>query len=262
MTAECETLTFRPPHLALDLWRPAASARGVVVHAHGGGFVHGSRNDRIARRFGPLLAARGIAFASISYRKGGNPRRAFDEARLGLIDAAEARSAAFYPDIRPTMFGPSLYRATEDFLSAAHYLMSQEQLGFVGEPWIAMGNSSGGLAAVAAARGLDDLSHPEGLSPAAKAIAVASIVPQPWCVSDAGPDVALLCARGDQVFPRAEVDRLEAYAKERKLPITVARINYGQHTRPVRELMPDADGKCGPWSDWLLREIEAGLDRA
>ena len=262
MTTDPETFVFRLPHLALDLWRATGAPRGLVVYAHGGGFVHGSRNDRIARRFGPLLAARGIAFASISYRKGGDPRKAFDETRLGQIDAAAAQTAAFYSGIRPAMLGSALYRATEDFLSAAHYLMSQEDLGLSGQPWIAMGNSSGGLAAVAAAQGLAGLKHPVGLPPAAKAVAVASIVPQPWGMSASGPKVALLCARGDQVFPRGEVDRLAAYAKEHDLPISIARINYGQHTRPVRELMPDTEGKDGPWSDWLFGEIEAGLGSA
>ena len=252
------TLTYRSPHLALDLWRPVGPARRLVVHAHGGGFVHGSRDDRIARFYGPLLAEKGIAFASISYRKGGAPRRAFDAEMLEKIETAAARSQAFYPDVRPSLLGVHLYRAAVDFADAAHFLLTDEGVGLAELPWIAMGNSSGGLAAMAAAYGLSHWSRDATLPSPRRVVAIASIVPQPWRLTPEGPEAALLCARGDAVFPRGQVDRLVDYVEQDSLPVTFNRIPFGQHTRPVREVLPDDTGEIGQYGRWLLDQIEGG----
>lgn len=117
-----ETLLYSGQHLELDLWHPKGAPVGLVVHAHGGGFVHGSRDDRIARHFGPILAAKGIAFASISYRKGGVAGRAFPAETREAIDAAAQKSSAFYPSVRQNLFGPSLLRAAVDFRRAVAFL--------------------------------------------------------------------------------------------------------------------------------------------
>lgn len=54
--------------LALDLYRPAATARcPVVVYLHGGGWALGHRRDR-ARQRAHVLAGAGIAVATVSYR--------------------------------------------------------------------------------------------------------------------------------------------------------------------------------------------------
>ena len=252
------TLTYRPPHLALDLWQPAGSVRRLVVHAHGGGFVHGSRNDRIARFYGPFLAKQGVAFASISYRKGGAPRRAFDADMLGKIAAAADESAAFFPAIRTSLLGAHLYRAAIDFAEAARWLLTDAKLGLEGVPWVALGNSSGGLAAIAAAHGLSEWHRPNDLPPPQAVVALASIVPQPWMLTPDGPETALLCARGDRVFPRGAVDKLATYAADQSLPVSFQRIPYGQHTRPVREVLPENGGSIGQYGRWLLDRIASG----
>ncbi|SFS19545.1 alpha/beta hydrolase [Yoonia litorea] len=254
-------LSYAPPHLALDLWRPEKDYRGLVVHAHGGGFVHGSRDDRIARAYGPLLSARGIGFASISYRKGGAPRRAFEPKALERISAASSKSAAFYPNVREGLFGPALYRAAVDFGKAVAFLRSEEALGLKGCSWVAMGNSSGALAAIGVAHGLEGLEPQPGVQRPKKCIAIASVAPQPWVLSQDGPPVSLLCARGDQVFPRNDISRLDAFIDANALPVTINRIPYGQHMRPVREVLTDNRGELTGWAEWLVNEIESALPR-
>lgn len=255
MGAEPRQMLYRPPHLGLDLWQPTGAAKSVVVHAHGGGFVHGARNDRIARHFGPFLAERGVAFASLSYRKGGAPRRAFDSEMLARISAAAERSAAFYPTVRETLFGPALYRAAIDYADAVGFLLSDHLLGLTGLPWTALGNSSGGLAAIAVGHGLEGWARRSDLPKPQRIVAIASLAPQPWGLSPDGPEIALLCARGDQVFPRNEVSKLIAYSRENSIPLFANRIPYGQHTRPVREVTPRSDGSFGPYGDWIMERL-------
>ena len=245
------TLQFAPPDLALDLWRPEGVARGLVVHAHGGGFKHGNRNDRIARHYGPRLAADGIAFASLSYRKGGAPRRVFDANVQARIGDAAADSQAFYPEIRDDLLGYGLYRATVDYHRAAAFL---HENGFAGLPWVAMGNSSGALAAMGVGHGLLGLDLP-GIASPAKVIGIAAVAPQPAQLGKSGPPVALLTARGDQVFPRAAVYRLADMAKAQNLPLEIEMIPFGQHTRPIREVLPKEDGTDSDWAGWLLDQI-------
>ena len=250
-----QVISYAPPHLELDLWTPSGEAKGLVVHAHGGGFVHGSRHDRIAKVYGPLLSGAGIAFASISYRKGGAPRRAFDAEMQAVIAGAAEQSAAFFPEVRADLFGPALYRASADFRRAARFL---QQTGFGGVPWVAIGNSSGALAAIGAAHGLQKLEGTDMVPPRA-VIGIASLVPQPWMIASNGPPISLLCARGDQVFPRAAINRLEDHAAANGLPVTVMRIPFGQHTRPVREVLPQADGGLGQYGDWLMKTVGTAL---
>ena len=252
-----ETLLYSGQHLELDLWDPTGAPSGLVVHAHGGGFVHGSRDDRIARHFGPILAARGIAFASISYRKGGVAGRAFSEVARETMDAAAQKSCAFYPSVRQNLFGPSLFRAAVDFRRAVDFLFEHDGANFAGLPWLAMGNSSGGLAAISAVYPSDTLPLDEVLPAPEKVIAIASIVPHPWLLRPDGPQICLLTARGDQVFPRAEVDKLAGFVTSTSLPVEINRIPYGQHTRLVRELA--SDGETNQWAQWFLAHLEAAM---
>jgi len=252
-----ETHLYFGQHLELDLWRPNDAPKGLVVHAHGGGFVHGSRDDRIARHFGPKLSADGVAFASLSYRKGGAASRAFTQETLQAIDAEAQESCAFYPAVRGNLFGPSLYRAAVDFRRAVAFLHAQDDGVLAGLPWIAMGNSSGALAAISAVYPSAALPLDGTLTAPQKVIAIASIVPQPWLLQPDGPQICMLTSRGDQVFPRAEVNKLEALTTSRTLPVEINRIPYGQHTRPVRELVSDAH--TNQWAQWFRAHLDSGL---
>jgi hypothetical protein len=251
-----ETLVYSGQHLLLDLWRPNCAPKGLIVHAHGGGFVHGSRDDRIARHFGPKLATEGTAFASISYRKGGAASRAFALETLEAINAEAQESCAFYPSVRPNLFGASLYRAAVDFRRAVGFLRGYADGMLAGLPWLAMGNSSGALAAITAVYPPAALPLEEAFPAPQKVIAIASIVPQPWLLRPDGPQVCLLTARGDQVFPRAEVTKLEGVVMSQSLPVEIKRMPYGQHTRPVREVV--SDPATNPFAQWFLAHVETG----
>ncbi len=259
MTLTRETHLYAQPDLALDIWRPAGPAHGAVVYAHGGGFIHGSRDDRLAAYYGPRLAQTGLAFASISYRKGKVAPTDFDAQTHKQIADAAAKSADFYPDIEARLFGAALYRGVENYTDAVRFIFAHPEFGLSCCPWVAMGMSAGGLCAIGMAHGMQDGLRASDLPPPKRIIAIASVIPQPWMIAHDRPPISLLTARGDKVFPKEAVDRLQDYVVAHDLHVSFNRIPYGWHNRPLRELLPKEDGETGPWSTWLLAQINGAL---
>ncbi len=250
---ECLTGDNGDKGLAYDVWLPERPVK-LVVHAHGGGFVHGSRHDRIAQYYGPFLAEHGIAFATIDYQRGGAPRRAFQPSMQKAIAHATERSLAAFPSVRADLLGPALYRATMNYADAVWAIKRQHGL-LTELPWIALGNSSGALAAMGAVFGLQDLDLSEPVCAPEKVVGIAAIAPQPWMLTNDSPPLALLTARGDQVFKRAEVNRFEEIATVKALKVEIKRIPYGQHPRPVREIIPDGEGRWGGYAAWIWQQL-------
>jgi alpha-beta hydrolase superfamily lysophospholipase len=247
--------------LSLDYACGPDRPKALVAYAHGGSFMTGSRDDRLARHFSGDLARRGLAFASIDYRKGGNPLQGMPEARVAAIERAVAESQLVYPEIAGRLFGPLLYRAVEDLSSAVDWLRLAPEGPALGDvPLIVMGLSAGALAAMGYAWGLD------GLDPAAKApalaLGVAAVPPQPWRITPGHPTSgAVLLARGDPIMPRAAAARLAGDMTARACNVDVAMIPYGQHNRPVRELIPTEASPAGEWKSWVQDRISRVLDR-
>ncbi len=253
-----QTCTYRPG-LALDysctVERPAA----LVVYAHGGSFMTGNRKDRLARHFATLLSGMGLAFASIDYRKRGDPWRAVAEGDRPVIEAAATQSQTAYPEIAARLFGPLLYRATQDFGAAVDWLRTDADGPRLGDlPVIVAGLSAGGMAAFGHAYGLDGAREP-GVAPVL-ALGIATVPPQPWRITpDHASHGALLVARGDTTMPRAAVGRLSADMEARGCKLEVEMIPFGQHNRPIRELLANAPE---PWHDWFPRRVSSAITRA
>ncbi len=253
-----ETFAYRPG-LALDYTCGPKRPKALVVYAHGGSFMTGSRNDRLARHFAAELAAEGLAFATIDYRKGGKPLQGLAEDQVQAIDAASAQSDRVYPEISTRLFGPLLYRAAEDFGFAVTWLQSvAEGPRLHGVPLIVMGLSAGAMAAMAYAWGLDGMA-PCAASPVL-ALGLAAVPPQPWRITKGHPTRgAVLLARGDEIMPRAAVARLSDDMAARGCRVEVAMIPYGQHNRPVRELIPVEGQPPSDWALWLLSHVRVAL---
>ncbi|NJS40284.1 MAG: hypothetical protein HC783_16190 [Rhodobacteraceae bacterium] len=255
--ARVESHAYRPG-VALDYSCSVARPAGLVVYAHGGSFVSGTRQDRLARHFARLVPEMGLAFASIDYRKGGDPWRDLPEGDRPTVEAAVARSAEVYPEIAARLFGPLLYRAVQDFGAAVDWLRHDSAGPALGDlPLIVAGLSAGGMAALGYAYGLEGTS---GDAAPVLALGIASVPPQPWRI---GPGQAcrsaLLIARGDAIMQRAAVHRLDADLQARGCPVTVEMIPYGQHNRPVRELLAEEGGR---WHDWFPRQISSAIHQA
>ncbi len=250
--------TFTYAHgLALDYACGPGRPSALVVYAHGGSFLTGNRQDRLARHYAGVLAARGLAFASIDYRKGGHPLRALPPHLPPVVGEALARSGQYYPETTTRLFGPLLYRAAQDLGTAVHWLRQDPAGPALGDvPLVVMGLSAGGIAALGYAYGLDG-TEPPAATPVL-AIGVAAVPPQPWRITAGHPTPgAILIARGDAIMPRAAIARLTADMVARACPLEVRTIPYGQHNRPVRELLPGEGEAQGAWQGWLLAKIGA-----
>lgn len=250
------------PGLELDYACGLTHPKALVVHAHGGSFLTGNRRDRLARYFSTKLARSGLAFASIDYRKGGQPLDGVPHDQLQAIRAAQSESQRLYPEITPRLFGPLLYRAAEDFGLAVDWLRSApDGPGLSDVPLIVMGLSAGAMAAMAYAWGLDGM-KPFPVTPVL-ALGVAAVPPQPWRLTAAHPtQAAILVARGDATMPRAAVARLADDMLARACKLEIGMIPYGQHNRPVKELIPPEGHAAGVWHDWFLARIDAAIEQS
>ena len=251
-----QAFVYHPSGLSLDLWRPEQPPRGLIIHAHGGSFIHGSRNDRIARKYGPSMAARGIAFASIDYRRGGTPMAQLPPDLQEHVTRAQKLSSTIFPNINPKLLGPHLYRATLDFEMAIVFLReTRADLGLSEAPLIAMGLSAGGLAAIGCGHPPEGMNRlPTHLQPT-RILGMATVPPQPWRLLRDGPHISILHARGDAVIPRGGIAHVARIAQEEKLPFENLMIPFGQHNRPVRELMHDPHPDSAPWQRWLDDQV-------
>lgn len=250
-----QTCTYRPG-LALDYTCGVSRPKALVVYAHGGSFMTGNRQDRLARHFATLLSEMGVAFASIDYRKGGDPWRDLAESERPGIEAASARSEAAYPEIPARLFGPLLYRATQDFGAAVDWLRDAEDGPRLGDlPLIVAGLSAGGIAALGYAYG-QDAGGDARVTPLL-ALGIAAVPPQPWRITPEHPTKsALLVARGDAIIPRAAITRLMDDLQARGCPFEVEMIPHGQHNRPIRELLAEAPGQ---WRDWFPSRVSSAI---
>lgn len=264
MALRTETHPYRPG-LVLDYTCGPERPKALVVYAHGGSFMTGNRNDRLARHFAADMAGRGLAFASIDYRKGGRPLEGVAKERQQEIETAMDQSQRVYPEIPARLFGPLLYRAAEDFGSAVDWLCcAPEGPGLREVPLIVMGLSAGAMAAMAFAWGLDGTAPGTGMPVLAPVLALglAAVPPQPWRISAGHPTPgALLLARGDTIMPRGAVARLADDIAARACKVEIGMIPYGQHNRPVRELIPTETQPAGAWADWLQTQISRAIDR-
>jgi acetyl esterase/lipase len=182
--------------LPLDLWLPplpAGAWRGLVVHAHGGGFAGGRRRDGFAAPLAERLLPAGFAVASIDYRLKGTPQTPWSDAQHARILSEQARSARVGLRVNPQYCGPWFYMAVEDFGAAIGFLQSPScGVDFTGLPVLAMGASAGGIAALSLAfppGGWEHLPRPDA------AVGISAAMVQPWRLGVARDTPALMLAR-------------------------------------------------------------------
>lgn len=241
--------------LFLNYFAPSEAPNAIVVYAHGGSFLTGGPDDRLARFFSEQLPARGVAFASISYRKGGRPKAALSPELAEAAETAVARSMEIYPEIPARLFGPLLYRAVIDFSAAVAWLRDAEQGPRLSSiPLITMGLSAGGLAAIGYSYGLDGM-NTDAVRPDLT-LGAATVPPQPWRIGPDMPPARLLLSRGDQVMRREAVARAQDDLQGRRAPVEITTIPYGQHNRPVRELISGNRPGGRAWSELFFSAIE------
>lgn len=219
--------------LALHIALPKGPPQGWVLYAHGGSFIHGRADDRIARALAPRLTAQGIGFASLAYRRGDKAGAAarLDPATKERLRADQDRlSRALGSEVvNPILTGALYLRARDDLAAAMTHLRGQTDA-----PIALCGMSAGGIAALG-------LAHPPAILRAtlprpAGVVALSALHPTPWDIGAGGPPIGLLWGSLDAVIPSsARALTQEAAQKAQVLGLSCT-LPQGDHNRPIREI--------------------------
>ncbi|WP_208348296.1 alpha/beta hydrolase [Pseudaestuariivita rosea] len=244
--------------LGIDLYHPDGPCKATVIYAHCGGFSHGSRKDKTARRLSEKLGPEGVAVASIDYRKK-TGIEAFEPRKAKAIEAAQARTARVGMRINPNYCGPAFYAALEDFAAALTYLReNQNDLG-LSAPFVALGASAGGIAALSLAwpprDGWQDLPRPDA------AMGVCAAMVQPWRLHREGPPAVWMHGCHDGVISPRNARLIAKKALEKSAPLSVHITPVRGHRQQVTAFLEEDDPDGRPWLD-LLRGLIASVNQA
>lgn len=145
--------------LVLDLYKPIGDGncqRPLLVMAHGGGFIAGSRHDNDVVKICEEMAARGYVTASIEYRLGMHPLNYYEPYALcnDAINPVGISKCIYMADTLEFLRG--MYRAQQDMKGAVRFLKGRHDLDSTDVGNVFVGGSSAG-AITALATGFLDL---------------------------------------------------------------------------------------------------------
>jgi alpha-beta hydrolase superfamily lysophospholipase len=239
------------PQLGIKLILPNGPVRATIVYAHGGGFSHGSRNDKMATLLALKLQDENIAVASIDYRKKTGVE-AFPKEQVPLILDAQDRTQRVGLRINPNYCGPFFYAALEDYSDALDYLKSHaDDLG-LGQRFVALGASAGGIAALS-------LAYPprgpwQGLTRPDAAMGISAAMVQPWRLAQGGPPAVMMNSYHDGVISPHNTRVLARKAAHKDAPVKVVTTPIRGHKQQVDTFLNDVDETGKPYLD-LLRHL-------
>jgi acetyl esterase/lipase len=152
--------------LVLDLYKPIGDdncQRPLLVMAHGGGFIGGSRKDNDVVRICEEMAARGYAAASIEYRLGVHPYFFYEPYALcnDAINPVGISKCIYMADTMEFYRGAA--RAVQDMRAAIRFLKGRNGIDSTDVRNVFIGGSSAG-AITALHTGLYDLFANETMS--------------------------------------------------------------------------------------------------
>jgi acetyl esterase/lipase len=249
-------ITYKTPDrgkaLKVDLFRPKGTLKAIMLYAHGGGFTKGSRKDKTARRLATKLAKNGVAVASVDYRLK-TDLSTFTPDRQNAITTAQKRTARVGMTLAPRLCGPHFYASLEDLSDAVAYLRTPDgPLGAKPVPLLALGVSSGGIAALSLAfpprNGWETVNRPDAV------IGISAAMIQPWRLAQDGIPSVLFCSYQDKVIGPENAQFTEHRATTTSAPLQVITTQTRGHN-PQVDLFIDGDDPDGkPWLD-LARQM-------
>ncbi|MBO6899165.1 MAG: hypothetical protein JJ868_17480 [Shimia sp.] len=233
--------------LALDLYLPEGnSPSGLVLFAHGGGFVKGDRTAAPAEKLAKRLTALGAAVASVSYRLR-TEDRALPVQQRRHIYANRKKAISLGVKLAHNHMGPRFEAARQDVGDAISFLrngngpcdFSQSKFGFIGI-------SAGGMIGLS-------LACPDPLLPSyekpACVVTLGAALQHPWTLQSDTPPCLMLHSVEDRIVPTENCSVIRSYIDEVHAPIEVQLCERRGHNAPVHALFRDSAPDGTPY--WL-----------
>lgn len=244
--------------LALDLYLPDdAPPSGLMLFAHGGGFMKGDRTGPPAEKLAGKLTDLGVAMASVSYRLNtedtnlpvpirrqvyANRRRAKDN---GII-------------LQHNLMGPRFETARQDVGAAFQFLQSDRCPSNFSKLHMGLiGISAGGMVGLSLAFPSDNL--PDFEKPAC-VITLGAALQHPWALTKNAPPCLMLHSSEDRIVPTQNCELLAPLIAQTKAPIDIQICAKKGHNAPVHALFEgDAPDGTPYWQMALDLMRQAGV---
>lgn len=233
--------------LALDLYLPEDNPpTGLVLFAHGGGFVKGDRAAAPVEKLARRLTALGAAVASVSYRLK-TEDRALPVQQRRHIYANRKKAISLGVKLAHNHMGPRFEAARQDVGEAITFLrngngpfdFSMSKFGFIGI-------SAGGMIGLS-------LACPDPLLPSyekpACVVTLGAALQHPWTLQSDAPPCMLLHSFEDRIVPTENCSVIIPYIEEVHAPIEVQLCERRGHNAPVHALFRDSAPDGTPY--WL-----------
>lgn len=228
-----------------DLYLPKTHPAAIVVFAHGGGFLKGSRTDEPVEEYARFLCAAGFAMFSIDYRIS-TPLAEFPRPMRRLVRQNVARSIAAGLTMRKRLFGPAMQAAVQDLSQAIGF--SRTMLG-TPLPVGVLGLSAGGIAACALSFPTPEnaqLIRPDGV------VGISAAVPHPWAIDASGVPTLLIHGTADKIIGPENPDIAAKIANECKAPLTLVTTGEPGHGHQVNLVL----GSDTSWTQMITQHFD------
>jgi predicted esterase len=244
--------------LALDLYLPDETPpTGLILFAHGGGFVKGNRTTAPAEKLAKRLTALGAAVASISYRLR-TEDLALPVRQRRHIYANRKKAISLGVKLAHNHMGPRFEAARQDVGEAITFLrngsgpydFSQSEFGLIGI-------SAGGMIGLS-------LAFPDPLLPRfekpACVVTLGAALQHPWTLQKDAPPCLMLHSVEDRIVPTENCSLIKPYIDEVHAPVTVQLCERRGHKAPVHALFRDSAPDGTPyWLQALALLRQAGV---
>lgn len=244
--------------LALDLFLPDdAPPSGLMLFAHGGGFMKGDRAGPPAEKLAGKLTDLGVALASVSYRLNTEDTDLPVPIRRQVY-ANRRRAKDCGITLQHNLLGPRFEAARQDVGAAIQFLRSaQSPRDFSKLPIGLIGISAGGMVGLSLAFASDNL--PKFEKPAC-VIALGAALQHPWTLAKNAPPCLMLHSHEDSIVPTKNCELLEPLIEQTKAPIDIQICAKKGHNAPVHALFEgDAPDGTPYWQMTLALMHRSGV---
>lgn len=223
--------------LAFDLYLPDTQPpSGVMLFAHGGGYITGDRTGPPVEQLASRLTSLGAALASVSYRLNTKDTDLPVPIRRQVY-ANRRRSNGCGIQLQHNLMGPRFEAARQDLGAALHFLRSSKSPRNFKESKIGViGISAGGMMGLSLAYPPQNLPHFEKPS---CVLALGATLQHPWTLTKNAPPCLMLHSCEDRIVPTKNCDVLKPLITRANAPIDIQICPRMGHNAPVHALFAD-----------------------